>query len=122
MAVRKFSLQYFYCSSLQDYDSQILEYCVLMFTLMISVCTTSIRKVMRRFVIREIVRGSFFRVFFLELQLEENRGGRNFCNINLSWEKKGVRHADLRSPKCAPPDRLYSPNLREYRERWVPRA
>jgi len=50
--------------------------------------TTSIRKVMRRFVIREIVRGSFFRVFFLELQLEENRGGRNFCNINLSWERR----------------------------------
>ena len=40
VAVRKFSLQYFYCSSLQDYDSQILEYCVLMFTLMISVCIT----------------------------------------------------------------------------------
>jgi hypothetical protein len=77
---------------------------------------------MRRFVIREIARGSFFRVFFLELQLEENRGGRNFCNINLSWEKKGVRHADLRSPKCAPPDRLYRPNLRKYRQKWVPRA
>ena len=50
--------------------------------------TTSIRKVMRRFVIREIVRGSFFRVFFLELQLMANRGGRNLCNINLSWERR----------------------------------
>ena len=72
--------------------------------------------------IGEFMRGSFFRVFFLELQLMANRGGRNLCNINLSWEKKGVRHADLRSPKCAPPDRLYRPNLRKYRERRVPRA
>ena len=37
-------------------------------------------------------------------------------------DKKGVRHADLRSPKFAPRDRLYRPNLRKYRERRVPRA
>ena len=50
--------------------------------------TTSIRLVMRRFIIGEFVRGSFFRVFFLELQLRANRGVRNLCNINLSWQRR----------------------------------
>ena len=49
---------------------------------------TSIRKVMARFVTREFVEGSFFSRFFLELQLRAIRGGRNFCNINLSWERR----------------------------------
>ena len=39
-------------------------------------------------VIGEFTRGYFFAFFFLELQLTANRGGRNLCNINLSWEKR----------------------------------
>ena len=82
----------------------------------------SIPKVLGRFVIGEFTRGSFFSVFFLEFYNSWQIEGVATCDINLSWEKKGVRHADLRSPKCAPPDRLYRPNLRKYRERRVPRA
>ena len=50
--------------------------------------TTSIPKERGGFVIGEFTRGSFFRVFFVELQLMANRGGRNLCNINLSWERR----------------------------------
>ena len=49
---------------------------------------TSIRKLSGRFMTREFVEWSFFSRFFVELQLRANRGGRNFCNINLSWERR----------------------------------
>ena len=67
--------------------------------------------------------GVFFFAFFSWVTTQGNsRGSQLLQHKFIVGEKKGVRHADLRSPKCAPPDRLRRANPRKDRKKWVPRA
>ena len=73
-------------------------------------------------VIGEFTRVYFFAFFSRVTTHGKSRGSQLVQHKFIVGEKKGVRHADLRSPKCAPPDRLYRPNLRKHRQRRVPRC
>ena len=56
------------------------------------------------------------------LQLSANRRARNLCNMNFMWESRWEWACRPLSPKCAPSDRLYRPNLRTDRQKRVPRS